>query len=253
MTEGILPVPDAATYVLIAGVCFLAAVLGGMSGFGSGLIISAAVAPLVGVKAVVPLISVVMMITNGSRIWAYAAALDLKLAAILLSTSVPMSVIGAYVYVQLDPELVAVLFGFVLLASVPFTRHLRRRRFTAGPGTLAALGAVFGFLSSNIIGAGLMIPPILLGAGLLGPAVLATDAAIAVGTSAFKVITFGALDALTAPIAAAGVLMGICTIPGTWCAAWLMRRTSLRIHTVLIEAFIVVAGMVFVWRGLTSP
>ncbi|HEV7252734.1 MAG TPA: sulfite exporter TauE/SafE family protein [Mesorhizobium sp.] len=252
MTAADLPELDLATYPLVAAICFVAAILGGMSGFGSGLIIAALAAPLVGVKAVVPLISVVMMITNSSRIWVYGKDLDLRLAAVLLATSVPASILGSFIYVRLDAELISTLLGVVLVASPLLNAALRRRRFRAGPWAMAALGLAFGLLSSNIIGAGLLIPPILLGAGLVGPAVLATDAAVAVGTSVFRVITFGSLEALTVPIAVAGVLMGLCTIPGTWVAAWMMRRTSLRVHTVLIEAFVVLAGLGFIWRGLAA-
>lgn len=253
MTAAELPELGLATYPLVAAICFVAAILGGMSGFGSGLIIVALAAPLVGVKAVVPLISVVMTVANASRIWVYAGHLDLRLAGILLATSIPASVLGAFIYVRLDAELIAMLLGVVLVASPLLNARLRRRRFATGPGAMAALGLVFGLLSSTIVGAGMLIPPILLGAGLVGPAVLATDAAVAVGTSVFRVVTFGSLDALTPPVAVAGVLMGLCTIPGTWVAAWLMRRTSLRVHTALIEAFVVLAGLGFIWRGVAPP
>ncbi|HEY4191527.1 MAG TPA: sulfite exporter TauE/SafE family protein [Mesorhizobium sp.] len=243
---------DALTGLLVAAICFLAAAVGGLSGFGSGLIMSVAMAPLVGVKAVVPLISVAMIFTNAARIWVYRASFNPRIAVILLATSIPASVLGAIVYVNLDARLVSIVFGFVLVLSMPVNHFLRRRRLSLTPWTLAPLGLIFGFLSSNIIGAGMIIPPILIGSGLLGPAVIASDAAIAVGTSVFKVMTFGAMDALTPPLALYGVVMGLCTIPGTWASAWLMARTSLRLHTALIEACIAVAGINFIWQGFNA-
>lgn len=247
------PLSDFALYPAIAAICLLAAVLSGMSAFGSGLIISAAVAPSGGVETIVPLVPVVMMVAKGARISAFAQALDQKHAGILLSTSIPAFVPGAIVHVQPDSEMIAVVLGLVLIASAPVNRWLRKRRFKVGSPTLAGLGAAFGLLSSNISGAGPMIPPIRLGAGLLAPAVLATGTAIALGSSTFRMTTFGALNALTVPIAAAGLLMRLRTIPGTWVSATIMKRTSLHIRTAVIETFVVIAGLTLLWRRPTAP
>jgi uncharacterized membrane protein YfcA len=243
---------DLLTGLMIAAICFIAAAVGGLSGFGSGLIMSIAMVPLVGVKAVIPLVSVTMIFTNASRIWVYRSSLNIKLTAILLLTSIPASVLGAMVYVNLDVRLVSIVFGCVLVLSMPFNHYLRRRRLSLTPWSLAPLGFTFGFLSSNVIGAGMILPPILIGSGLLGPAVIASDAAIAVGTSIFKVITFGAMDALTPSLAFYGVIMGLCTIPGTWASAWIMARTSLRLHTALIEVCVAIAGVNFIWQGISA-
>lgn len=40
--------------------------------------------------------------------------------------------------------------------------------------------------------------------------------------------------------------MGLCTVPGTWVAAWILRRTSVRIHTVFVETLIVAGGIAMV-------
>lgn len=249
MIADALPMVSLSTGLLIALVCFAAAIVGAMSGFGSGLIISAAVAPILGVKAVVPVISVAMIIANAARIWVYRDQLDRRTALVILASAIPASVLGAFVYVHLDPRVVAGVFGVMLLASVPFNRTLRKRAWSAGPATLGLGGATFGFLSSNALGAGLLIIPMLMGAGLVGPAIIATDAAIAVGTSLFRVAAFSALDALTWPLALIGVLMGLCTIPGAWMAAWVIRRTDMRLHTVLIEVFVIIAGLGFLWQA----
>ena len=72
------------------------------------------------------------------------------------------------------------------------------------------------------------------GAGRIG-AVGPTDATIAVLVNLSKVIFFGKLDALSLDLFFLALLMGLCTIPGTGCAAWLVRRTHVHLHTMLIE------------------
>jgi uncharacterized protein len=37
--------------------------------------------------------------------------------------------------------------------------------------------------------------------------------------------------------------MGVCTIPGTWVAAWIVKRTDIRIHTVFMEGLVMVGGI----------
>ena len=53
--------------VLACFVAFGASVLGGLSGFGTGLALPAFLAPLVGVTNVIPVLAVAMLFTNGSR------------------------------------------------------------------------------------------------------------------------------------------------------------------------------------------
>ena len=62
-----------------------------------------------------------------------------------------------------------------------------------------------------IVGAGMLVIPMLMGLGLAGPALLATDGAIAVLVNLAKVIFFGSLDALSLQLFLLAVAMGICT------------------------------------------
>jgi len=51
-----------------------------------------------------------------------------------------------------------------------------------------------------------------------------------------KVIFFGTLDALSLQLFLLAVVMGLCTVPGTWAGAWLVRRTSIKLHTAFRSA-----------------
>ncbi|HSG54030.1 MAG TPA: TSUP family transporter, partial [Paracoccaceae bacterium] len=117
---------------------------------------------------------------------------------------------------------------------------------------VVAVSGVFGFLSSLIVGAGMLVIPMLMGFGLIGPALLATDAAIAVLVNLAKVAFFGALDALSMPMLLLALSMGLCTVPGTWAGAWVVRHTSMRVHTLLIEGLIVLGGASLIWGGLSA-
>jgi hypothetical protein len=88
--------------------------------------------------------------------------------------------------------------------------------------------------------------------GLAGPALLATDAAIAVIVNFGKIIFFGSLDALSLSLFVVAVAMGLCTIPGTYVAAWIVKRTDIRIHTIFVEALIFIGGGSFIYGSLAD-
>ena len=223
-------------------VCFLAGMLGGLSGYGAGLLVTMFIAPIIGPQALIPVISVLMLINNGSRVWFYRQAMDLRTVAKIVAVALPMAWLGAQVYVRLDSAVIQTILGAVLILSVPLRRWIDRAKITPGPIGVYGIGAAFGFLSSLIVGAGMLIVPMLMGLGFAGPALLATDAAIAVAVNLFKALVFGAMDALTLPYFVLGLVLGLCTVPGTACAAWIVRRTSLRLHTMLIEGLILLGG-----------
>jgi uncharacterized protein len=238
--------------LLVMAVCFAAAALSGLSGFGAGLIITTFITPIIGAKAVLPALSVIMLITNASRVAFFRGSLDWRVLGLVVGTAVPSSVVGARVYVELDSIWVQVFLGLVLIVSIPLRRWLAGRAFRAGTASLLLFGLIWGFLSSILVGAGVLVIPMLLGAGLAGPALLATDAAIAVIVNVPKIAAFGRFDALDLPLFAASLAMGLCTIPGTWIAAWIVRRTDIRIHTLFMEGLVMAGGAYILIDSLRS-
>lgn len=245
LTEAQLLAGQISPGIALAGmaVCFVAGMLGGLSGYGAGLLVTLFIAPIVGPKALIPMISVLMLVNNGSRVWFYRQALHLPTVLKVSAVAMPMSWIGAELYVRLDSTMIQTILGVVLIASVPLRRWIDRAQITPGPIAVYGIGATYGFLASLIVGAGMLIVPMLMGIGFAGPALLATDAAIAVVTNLFKAVVFGALDALSMAHFVLALILGCCTIPGTACAAWIVRRTSLRLHTALIEGLILIGGL----------
>jgi uncharacterized membrane protein YfcA len=213
-----------------------------MSGFGGGLIITVFITPIIGAKAVVPVLAVAMGITNLSRVWFYRTALDWRMVALLVGPGVVAAVLGSMLYVRLDAAVIQTMLGVVLVGSIVFRRFLAQRQITPTRTALAAIGGLYGFLSSIIVGAGIIMIPALMGAGLVGAALLGTDAAVAVLINIVKVFMFGTLDALTLNLFIIALAMGVCTVPGTWVASCIVKRTNVRIHTMVMEVLIICGG-----------
>ncbi|MES2967393.1 MAG: sulfite exporter TauE/SafE family protein [Pseudomonadota bacterium] len=253
MTEADLLSGSFGPMMILAGmtVCFFAGMLGGLSGYGAGILVTLFIAPIVGPKALIPMMSVLMLINNGSRVWFYRQHMDRGTILRVSAIAIPMAWLGAELYVKMDSAIIQTVLGAVLIGSVPLRRVMAGKAMTPSPIGVYGIGAAFGFLSSIIVGAGMLIVPMLMGIGFAGPALLATDAAIAVMVNLAKTVIFGTLDALSLNYFVLALIMGICTIPGTACAAWLVRRTSLRLHTLLIEGLILIGGTTMLLGGLT--
>jgi uncharacterized membrane protein YfcA len=253
MTEADLLSGSFGPMMILAGmtVCFFAGMLGGLSGYGAGILVTLFIAPIVGPKALIPMMSVLMLINNGSRVWFYRQHMDRGTILRVSAIAIPMAWLGAGLYVKMDSAIIQAVLGAVLIGSVPLRRVMAGKAMTPSPIGVYGIGAAFGFLSSIIVGAGMLIVPMLMGIGFAGPALLATDAAIAVMVNLAKTVIFGTLDALSLNYFVLALIMGICTIPGTACAAWLVRRTSLRLHTLLIEGLILIGGTTMLLGGLT--
>lgn len=239
-----------ATFVLLALVCILAATVGGISGFGVGLIITLFVTPLIGAKAVVPAMAVVMVINNSSRVWFFRSALDWRVIRLVAGPGIVTAALGSLVYVRLDAATVQTILGAILIVSVIARHAAARTNWRATVPVLCGVGGIFGFLSSITVGTGILLIPLLFSAGLVGPALLATDATISLTISFIKILMFGKLNALTPELFVIALLMGLCTIPGTWLAAQIVRRTSMRIQAVLVEALVLCGGAYMIVTAL---
>jgi uncharacterized protein len=238
-----------AALVLIS---FVAAIVGGMSGMGGGILVSIFIAPIIGVRALVPTLAIAMLIAHLSRVWVYRRDIDWRVAAIVAATSIPAVVLGSILYVDLSAPIIGAVLGLFLIASIPLRRIADRRLMRMPPAGLAAASGGFGFLSGLTLGGGMLVIPILMSAGLLGPALIATDAVIGLGVLIAKASTFSGFELLTDQLVLVGLLIGTCMIPGTFVARALVVRTGIRLHTALMETIVVLGGLSFLWRALET-
>jgi uncharacterized membrane protein YfcA len=240
---------DAPTLAAVALLALGAAVVGGMGGFGTGVILAAALAPLIGVKALVPVLAVAGVIINAGRFWFYRASLERRALGIVVAAALPFLVFGTWLYSVLDARAVGTILGIAVIASVPARRILKKRAITLSTPGLAIGSGVFGLASGVATGTGVILVSLLLGTGLSGPAVLATDALATIALDLCKAALFQRFDLLDAQAFFTGVVIGVATIPGSAIAAWLVRRVGARLHVVFMEALIVVGGAFMLWHS----
>ena len=116
-----------AQLALIGAAALGGSVLGGLAGYGTGLVVPIFLAPVVGVANVVPVMAVGMIFANGSRATAFWRDIHWPHVRRVLLFGLPACVAGAYSYTLLDARWVALLRSSAPLAIAfeHFTAHLR--------------------------------------------------------------------------------------------------------------------------------
>ena len=238
-----------ATLLYLVLGAYFSAVFHSVAVFGGGLILSIMLAPVIGIKAVVPVIAVSLLVSHTSRVWAFRRGFTWPVYRNLMTTAFPGIIVGAVVYSYLPTSAIAALMGVFLIWTVPMRRLMVRQNVSVGRRTIMAVGVPFGMLSGSTVGAGLILAPFMLAVGLAGEALMGTMAAVALTVNVTKAAVFGGFSVLDPGLAMSGILVGLCTIPGNLTGRWIVRRTAIRVHIVVVETVILAGGGYFIYAA----
>jgi uncharacterized membrane protein YfcA len=261
---------DYSVLVLGAGVCFIGGLLGGLSGAGTGLIVAAFLTPIVGAKAVMPALAIIMLINNGSRVFYYRQSVDLKISVIMIALALPGTWFGTQLYMSLSVGTLEFILGAAILAVLAH-RVVHRHRQSAltraisssaspespAPSTLTQrwiggpIALAYGFINSVVPGSGVMVLAFFSAIGMSASAVIANDAVLSAALNLVKIALFRNLDGLPDSLILISLLCGLATIPGVWFAKWLSSRMQQKTQQGLIELVIAASALHLVIRALT--
>jgi uncharacterized membrane protein YfcA len=239
-------------YGLVALTAFAAATIGGITGYGGGLLLPLVLVPIVGAQAIVPIIGISALFTNTSRVLAFRSDVDRRLALPIILCSVPTCILGAYGFTLLTGPGAALLIGTMLVVLVPARRlltHLKVR--LQRPGVAAASG-VYGVLVGGTTGAGIVLLSILMMAGLSGRAVIATDALVSIAVGIVKTASFQAFGALPLDSWIMALVIGAAGTPGAFVAKRLTENLSVKVHNAILEVAIVAGGLILIAQSLRA-
>lgn len=237
---------------LIAVTAFGAQVVGGLAGYGTGLLMPLVLVPMIGAEAVVPIIAVSSVLTNVTRAVVFRESLDVRRAAIIAIAALPTTVIGAWCYTMLSSRGATIVIAMVLLCVVLLRRKLAALDLRIGDRGTAVAGAAYGFITGGSTGVGVILLSILMASGLSGMPVVATDALVTIVLAIAKSGVFAAAGALTGDVMLIALLIGLMATPGTMLARHLASRFSVKVHDLLIEAAIILGAIMLLARALTS-
>jgi len=234
---------------LIGLAALAASIMGGIAGIGTAIAMIPVLTFAFGIREAIPIITVAMLLNNGSRWWANRAYIDYRVVGFFVLGAVPMSVVGGAVFANAPADLLARGLGIFLLALVVY-RHLPiggGLQMTARGFVL--VGLVQGFLSSIFGGAGPFGAHFFMAYGLYRNGFIGT---VAVATTAINV-TKGSVYGGYALIDARGIgialAIGLIMVVGAAIGGRLVRHVPDRAFAYIVEAIMVTAGLTLLLRG----
>lgn len=226
-----------------AAACALA-LLSAVAGFGGGVLLLPVFTALFGLATAVPVLTLTQLASNTSRVWLNREHLHGRLIAWFALGAVPLAVAGGLLLASAPLAALQRVLGLFLIATVAWRRLAPHPR--ALPGlAFVAVGAASGLGSALLGSVGPLTAPFFLAVGLTRAAYVGTEAASALTMHAAKLVAYGAGDLLSTKVLLYGLALTPASLLGAWWGKQIVGRISERVFTHLVEAGLIVAGLLF--------
>ncbi|SIO56281.1 hypothetical protein SAMN05444166_5212 [Singulisphaera sp. GP187] len=226
-------------FLLLCG--WLAATVSGAAGFGGALLLLPVLTLTVGAKASVPILTVAQLLGNLSRAAFGWREIRWRPALLFSAGSVPASVIGSRLFVDLPPSFLLRLIGMFLLAVIAL-RHTELGRRRLPERMLVPAGVATGFLSAVAGSAGPLGAAAFLSLHLSAQAYVASEAVTAVLMHLTKSIVYGRYAALSGGDVLRGLALGGSLVLGSWTGRKLIDRLPEQEFAWLVEGLLAVSA-----------
>lgn len=232
------------TLLAASAAAFALAALSAVAGFGGGVLLLPVFTALFGLRFAVPMLTLTQLSSNGSRVWLNRDELRWPLVGWFTLGAVPLAVAGAVLltYAPLSP--LKRLLG-VFLIGVVIWRRVNPHPRKLGEPAFMGVGAASGLGSALLGSVGPLTAPFFLAYGLTRAAYIGTEAAAALTMHLTKIAAYGVGDLLTSRVLLYGAALTPATLVGAWVGRKIVGRVSDHVFVWLVEAGLVVAGLLF--------
>jgi uncharacterized membrane protein YfcA len=245
--------PDLVKWVVLMVAALFAATLAAVTGFGGAAVLLPVLVGAFGMRQAVPILTVAQLIGNASRVWFNRAELRWKVVGWFALGGVPAALIGGYLFAAAPLTGLTRLLGAFLLLVVIW-RHLRPRLQTTFPTPVfAGIGAGASFVSALLGSVGPIMAPFFLAYGLVKGAYIGTEALSTVVMHVCKLIAYRQSSVLTAEDCLIGLVLGPVMVTGSYLGKRILDRVPEKIFVWLIEAVLILAGLMFLVFGASAP
>ncbi|HEY9755623.1 MAG TPA: sulfite exporter TauE/SafE family protein [Oculatellaceae cyanobacterium] len=201
--------------VILPIATLVAAALSGTVGFGGAILLLPILTGAVGVAKAVPILTVIQIVGNASRVLFACNEIDWAAARAYLITGVPFAMLGAYSFVSAPKTVILKLIGASILIFIGL-KMLGISRWRVHRKDLPIAGAIVGYLSGLIGTAGPVGAVVFMSLKLSPLAYISTDAFSSLimhitKSAVYHGASFGMSDTLMLTI-----VMCVTTIVGTF-------------------------------------
>ncbi|MBT8101500.1 MAG: sulfite exporter TauE/SafE family protein [Gammaproteobacteria bacterium] len=237
-----------ATFYIIVGGSFLAALANAAFSAGGAMIVLAVTSTVLPVAAIVPIHSTLLIGSTSARTLFFWQDIDWKLAGPFLTGSVVAVAIASRLYVELPESVIATAISVVMLIAIWLPR-IRWRPKIAHPW--AIVGFVHSFFST-LFAYGALLHAVILHTGLKRRQIVATMAASLTGMGILKITGywFNGFDYLPYLRVIAFSIMA--AFLGTWAGKFVIDRISETLFRTVFRLLVTVTALRLLYVGLIN-
>lgn len=237
-------------WIVVLAIGLVAGTLGGIVGFGTGIMMLPALVIAFGPFEAVPIMAITGLMANLSRITAWWRDVDWKVCGAYGVTAVPAAALGASTLLKMSSSAVEIALGAFFLVMIPMRRWLQASGFRARLWHLTIVGAGIGFLSGIVVSTGPINTPFFLAYGLVTGAYLATEATGSMLIALTKMAVFRQFDALPWTIILKGLIVGSSVTVGSYVAKGFVLRIDPSRFRLLMDGLMLIAGATMIGTAL---
>jgi hypothetical protein len=194
---------------------FLAAAISGAAGFGGALLLLPLLTKTIGTTMAIPVLTIAQLIGNLSRAFFGFKQIKWKPVLLFILGAVPMSVLGAYSFVEVPKEIVTRLIGLAIILFV-ILKYYDILKVTPTNGTMVLGGGITGFISGLVGSAGPIGAALFLSLNLPPISYIASEATTAIAMHITKTIVYQRYLGIGLSTLLMGLFIGVSMVLGTW-------------------------------------
>jgi hypothetical protein len=227
----------------------LAGLLTTLAGLGGGILLLLVLSLVWGPAAALASTAPAMLFGNLHRLWMLRIEVDRPIAKAFAWGAVPGSFVGGLLAARMPEGVLRWLMLGMTAAAVGRAFDLWSWRPRAS--AMAPAGVGIGALSATAGGAGLLVGPLLMAAGLSGKRFVATVAAAAVALHAGRVVAYGLGGMMTGETALRAAVLTGAVMGGNQLGLWVRDRLldEKKAHRLELGALIACVGLSVVGVG----
>ena len=206
---------ELSTYILLFIGSFFAAAISGAAGFGGALLLLPLLSKTIGTTIAVPVLTIAQLIGNLSRALFGFKQIKWKPVYIFILGAVPMSVLGAFSFVNVSKDIINRGIGFAIIVFVVL-KYFKVLKFEPNNKTIFIGGAIVGLISGLIGSAGPIGAALFLSLNLTPVSYIASEAVTAIAMHASKTIVYQKYLGIGLYELGIGLFMGIAMVIGAW-------------------------------------
>ena len=221
---------------------FAAAAISGAAGFGGALLLLPLLTKTIGTTMAVPVLTIAQLIGNLSRVFFGFEQIKWKPVLLFILGAVPMSVLGAYSFVEVPKELISRLIGLAIILFV-ILKYFKILKFDPTNSSMVLGGGITGFVSGLVGSAGPIGAALFLSLNLPPVSYIASEAMTAVAMHVTKTIVYQKHLGIGLPILSIGLFMGISMVLGTWAGMRIIEKVPREKFNKFVGTLLCIIGL----------